>query len=206
MTVNRDNFVIRDFNFDLQPVGRPASEWAASEQTADGFVPTHCCFCGVQCAMNLRVNDDRVVGVEPRDFPHNRGSLCPKGIVAYQQADHPDRILHPLVRRGGKSGRLERTSWDEALDHVASKWRERQGHYGRDCVAVYSGSSMTNEKCYVAGKFGRAVLGTRHVDYNGRLCMSSAAGAYVAPLASTAAQCRCRTTRWQTASSRWAQT
>jgi assimilatory nitrate reductase catalytic subunit len=37
---------------------------------------------------------------------------------------------------------------------------------------------MTNEKCYAMGKFARAVLGTRHIDYNGRLCMSSAAVAY----------------------------
>jgi anaerobic selenocysteine-containing dehydrogenase len=37
---------------------------------------------------------------------------------------------------------------------------------------------MTNEKCYVAGKFARVALGTRHVDYNGRLCVSAAAAAY----------------------------
>jgi assimilatory nitrate reductase catalytic subunit len=30
----------------------------------------------------------------------------------------------------------------------------------------------------VAGKFARVGLGTRHIDYNGRLCMSSAAAAY----------------------------
>jgi assimilatory nitrate reductase catalytic subunit len=53
-----------------------------------------------------------------------------------------------------------------------------QAAHGKDSVAIYSGSSMTNEKCYLAGKFARAVVGTRHVDYNGRLCMSSAAGAY----------------------------
>jgi hypothetical protein len=45
-------------------------------------------------------------------------------------------------------------------------------------VAVYSGSSMTNEKCYLVGKFARVALGTRRVDYNGRLCMSAAAIAY----------------------------
>src|SRR5690606_10022709 len=123
-------------------------------------------------------NEGKVVGVEPRDFAHNRGALCPKGIVAYQQADHPDRIPDPMIRRAGKGGSLERASWDEALDYVAGRWRELQGQHGRDSVAVYSGSSMTNEKCYVAGKFGRVALGTRHVDYNGRLCMSSAAGAY----------------------------
>ena len=41
---------------------------------------------------------------------------------------------------------------------------------------------MTNEKCYVMGKFARVGLRTRHVDYNGRLCMSSAAGAYAKAL------------------------
>jgi assimilatory nitrate reductase catalytic subunit len=119
-----------------------------------------------------------VIGVEPRDYAHNRGSLCPKGVVAYQQVNHPDRLLHPLIRRGGKGGRLEQATWDEALDYVAGRWKALQAEHGRDSVAVYSGSSMTNEKCYLVGKFARVGLGTRHIDYNGRLCMSSAAGAY----------------------------
>src|SRR5581483_10737373 len=71
-----------------------------------------------------------------------------------------------------------RATWDEALDYVARRWREIQAAYGRDAVAVYSGSSMTNEKCYLMGKFARVALGTRHIDYNGRLCMSSAAVGY----------------------------
>jgi assimilatory nitrate reductase catalytic subunit len=178
MTVNRDTFVVRDFNYDFQPARGTDVTWAESERAAYDLVPTHCSFCGVQCGMNLRVSEGRVVGVEPRDFPHNRGALCPKGIVAYQQADHPDRILHPLIRRGGKGGSLEPASWDEALDYIAERWQRLQAEHGKDSIAVYSGSSMTNEKCYVAGKFGRVGLGTRHVDYNGRLCMSSAAGAY----------------------------
>ncbi|GAA3320244.1 hypothetical protein GCM10020331_030430 [Ectobacillus funiculus] len=35
---------------------------------------------------------------------------------------------------------------------------------------------MTNEKCYLVGKYARVGLGTRYIDYNGRFCMSSAAG------------------------------
>jgi assimilatory nitrate reductase catalytic subunit len=132
--------------------------------------------------MYLKVADGKVVGVEPRVYPHNRGSLCPKGVVAYQQVDHPDRLRYPLIRRSGKGGRLERASWDEALDYVVTKWRRIQAEHGRDAVAIYSGSSMTNEKCYIMGKFARVALGTRHVDYNGRLCMSSAAGAYAKAL------------------------
>lgn len=177
-TVNKDFFERRDFNRDLQGDGAPAVGWAGASTAADTLVPTHCAFCGVQCAMHLRVKDGAVVGVEPRMYPHNQGALCPKGVVAYQQVGHPDRLRHPLVRRGGKGGRLERASWDEALDLVAARWKALLAEHGPESVAVYSGSSMTNEKCYLAGKFGRVALRTPHVDYNGRLCMSSAGAAY----------------------------
>jgi len=179
MSVNKDFFQPdRAFNYDFQSAGTPGPGWPGADRVPDSLVPTHCAFCGVQCAMYLKVADGQVIGVEPRDFPHNRGSLCPKGVVAYQQASHPDRLLYPMIRRGGKGATLERASWDEALDYVARRWTEIQGQHGRDAVAVYSGSSMTNEKCYLMGKFARVGLRTRHIDYNGRLCMSSAAVAY----------------------------
>ena len=179
MTVNKDFFKPdRDFNYDFQSSGPSLHDWQDADRQAEKLVPTHCSFCGVQCGMYLKVADGKVFGVEPRDYPHNRGSLCPKGVVAYQQADHPDRLLYPMIRRGGKGGNLERATWDEALDYITTRWKDIQEKYGKDSVAVYSGSSMTNEKCYLAGKFARVGLQTRNVDYNGRLCMSSAAGAY----------------------------
>jgi assimilatory nitrate reductase catalytic subunit len=176
VTINKDFFdPNRSINYDLQTSGTPSDGWTDAARMAERFVPTHCCFCGVQCAMHLRVKEGKVIGVEPRQYPHNKGSLCPKGVVAYQQANHPDRLLYPMIRRNGT---LVRASWVEALDLVASRWQAIQAEHGKDAVAVYSGSSMTNEKCYVMGKFARVALGTRYIDYNGRLCMSSAAGAY----------------------------
>jgi assimilatory nitrate reductase catalytic subunit len=150
--------------------------WQSATQI-DRYVPTHCCYCGVQCAMYLKVADGKVVGVEPRyDFPFNHGMLCPKGTTVYQTVNHPDRLTYPMLRRGGKNSPLERVGWDEALDFVARRFRAIQAEHGNDAVAVFSGSSMTNEKCYLMGKFARVALGTRHCDYNGRLCMSSATG------------------------------
>lgn len=179
MTINKDFFQPgRTFNYDFQGSGRTNVQWYEADVIPRDYVPTHCCFCGMQCAMNLKVENGKVIGVEARDYPHNRGALCPKGIVAYQQQDHPERLLYPMIRRGGKDGQLERASWDEALDYVASRWKAIQAEHGKDAVAVYGGSSMTNEKCYAVGKFARIGLGTRHVDYNGRLCMSSSAFAY----------------------------
>ena len=179
MSVNKDFFQPdREFNYDFESAGRPESGWRSAARVPESLVPTHCAFCGVQCGMYLKVADGQVIGVESRNFPHNRGSLCPKGVVAYQQVNHPDRLHYPMIRRGGKGGKLERASWDEALDYIVGRWKQIQAQYGKDAVAIYSGSSMTNEKCYIMGKFARVGLGTRHVDYNGRLCMSSAAVAY----------------------------
>ena len=149
-----------------------------SDAAVERYVPTHCCYCGVQCGMYLKVAGNKVVGVEPRyDFPLNHGMLCPKGTTAWQTVSHPQRLTYPMMRRGGKDSPLERATWDEALDFVVRRFRELQGAHGKDAVAVYSGSSMTNEKCYLMGKFARVALGTKNVDYNGRLCMSSATGA-----------------------------
>ena len=67
--------------------------------TPDRLVKTHCCFCGVQCGIQLKVKDDKVIGFEPwEDFPLNRGMLCPKGVKRYLQGSHPDRLLTPLIR------------------------------------------------------------------------------------------------------------
>jgi assimilatory nitrate reductase catalytic subunit len=143
---------------------------------AEKLVATHCCYCGVQCGMYLRVAEGRVQGVEPRDHAINGLKLCPKGVTAYQQIHHADRLTFPLLR-DRRGGELRRATWDEALDHVVSEIRRIQGAYGRDAFAVYSGSSLATEKCYLMGKFARVAVATKHVDYNGRLCMVSAAAA-----------------------------
>ncbi|WP_053365053.1 molybdopterin oxidoreductase family protein [Bacillus sp. FJAT-27245] len=147
------------------------------------LVKTHCSYCAMQCGMNLRVNTatNKIIGVEPRyDWPVTVGKMCPKGVTAYQQVNHPDRILKPLIRddkslKGTKEGFRE-ASWDEAYDLIVKKFKSLQDEYGKDSLSVYGGVSMTNEKCYLTGKFARVALQTRYIDYNGRFCMSSAAG------------------------------
>src|SRR5574339_14215 len=63
------------------------------------LVKTHCCFCGQQCGIQLKVRDNEVIGFEPwEEFPFNRGMLCPKGVKRYLQGSHPDRLTQALVR------------------------------------------------------------------------------------------------------------
>lgn len=148
-----------------------------SDERHETMVATHCCYCGVQCGMYLRVSaEGKVFGVEPRDHDINKMKLCPKGVTAYQQVNHTDRLTKPLMR-DHRDEPLREVGWDEALQRVVSEIRRVQQTYGRDAFAVYSGSSLATEKCYLMGKFARVALGTKHIDYNGRLCMVSAAAA-----------------------------
>src|ERR1044071_5949101 len=130
----------------------------------DRLVKTHCCFCGQQCGIQLKVKDNVVIGFEPwEDFPFNKGMLCPKGVKRYMQNGHPDRLLAPLVRT--EAG-VRQAPWEEALDLTARRLREIQEKHGKDAVAIYGGASLTTEKSYLLGKFARVALGTRHIDYN----------------------------------------
>lgn len=139
----------------------------------DATVKTHCCFCGMQCGVQLLVKNNRVVGFEPwMEFPFNEGRLCPKGVQRYLQDNHPDRLLDPLERVEGKG--FKPVSWDAALDRVTAEIQRIQQTYGKNAFSILSGVSLTNEKSYLMGKFARVAVKTSNLDYNGRLCMVSA--------------------------------
>ena len=106
----------------------------------DKIVPTHCCFCGQQCGINLKVKDNLVIGFEPRyDFPFNKGMLCPKGVKRYLQGGHPDRLTTALVRDSGAEGGFSPMAYDAAIARVASEIERIQSTYGPDAFGVLSG-------------------------------------------------------------------
>jgi assimilatory nitrate reductase catalytic subunit len=160
------------------PASVPPGGWESrGNHATESLVKTHCCFCGQQCGIQLKVRDNTVVGFEPwEEFPFNRGKLCPKGVKRYLQGASPDRLLGPLMKAPGQSFRS--ATWDEALAFTARRIQEIRAAHGPDAVAIYGGASLTTEKAYLLGKFARLAVGTRHIDYNGRLCMVSAGTAY----------------------------
>lgn len=152
----------------------PVGGWRGRGEP-DKIVKTHCCFCGQQCGIQLKVRDNQVIGFEPwEEFPFNKGKLCPKGVKRYMQNNHPDRLLSPLKRVEGKG--FAPIEWEEAFSTTVREIRQIQDEYGKDAVAFLSGVSLTNEKSYLVGKFARVALQTKELDYNGRLCMVSAGG------------------------------
>ncbi len=128
-------------------------------------VKSICSYCGCGCGIKLGVRGDVIVGVQGDvDNPASKGRLCVKGRFGIAEfVHHPDRLTTPMIR---KNGRLEKASWDEALDLVASRLRG----YTPDEVGVIASAKCTNEENYVIQKFARAVLGTNNVDHCARLC------------------------------------
>src|SRR5262245_15148146 len=142
----------------------------------DRLVKTHCCFCGQQCGIQLKVKDNEVIGFEPwEDFPFNHGMLCPKGVKRYLQGAHPDRLQSALQRDASAAEGFRPIAYADAIRRTAAEIQRIQSSYGADAFGVLSGASLTIEKAYLMGKFARMCLKTRHIDYNGRLCMVSAA-------------------------------
>jgi assimilatory nitrate reductase catalytic subunit len=141
----------------------------------DKLVKTHCCFCGQQCGIQLKVKDNQVIGFEPwLDFPFNKGMLCPKGVKRYMQSGHPDRLLTAFKRDPNSKSGFSPMGYEEAIRRVAEEIERIQREHGPDAFAILSGASLTTEKCYLMGKFARMCLKTANIDYNGRLCMVSA--------------------------------
>ena len=153
----------------------PPGGWDAGLEI-DRVVKTHCCFCGQQCGIKLKVHDNEVVGFEPwYEFPFNEGKLCPKGVKRYLQGSHPDRLLHPMERDAVRARRVPRRhAGTRRSTGSSARSAASRPTYGDDAFAMLSGVSLTNEKSYLIGKFARLALHTANLDYNGRFCMVSA--------------------------------
>ena len=88
--------------------------------------------CPSTCALEVEVFDahtiGRVRGAE--DNAYTAGVICAKVARYAERLHHPDRLLHPLRRKGAKgSGAFEQISWDDALDLVAEQFtRAAQTH------------------------------------------------------------------------------
>jgi formate dehydrogenase major subunit len=134
------------------------------------MIETVCPFCGVGCGMGLGVAGGRVTDVRPlATHPVSRGQLCAKGWNADRFLADPARLTTPLVRR---HGRLESATWDRALGAVVGALEAARREGGPDAVGMVASARATNEDCFAAMKFARAVLGTNNIDHCARVCHS----------------------------------
>ncbi len=136
-------------------------------------VRTTCTYCGVGCQLEVHVKEDQILSITaPYDAEVNAGHTCLKGRYAFRFYNHPDRLKHPMIRRGE---RFERVSWEEAYDFIAQKLLDIREKHGPDAIAGISSARTTNEENYLMQKMIRAVIGTNNIDGCARVCHSPTA-------------------------------
>jgi ferredoxin-nitrate reductase len=136
------------------------------------WVRSACVLCSNGCGLDIGVHGGRIVGVRGRaDDRVNHGRLGPKGLFGWQANNSPDRLTGPLVRR---DGRLQRASWDEAMNLVAARSREVLSQQGPLGMGFYNTGQLFLEDYYTLALVVRGGIGTPHLDGNTRLCTSTA--------------------------------
>ncbi|MCW2637732.1 MAG: formate dehydrogenase, partial [Dactylosporangium sp.] len=106
-----------------------------------------------------------------KDGGANEGHSCVKGRFAFGYASHPDRVMKPMVRERITDPWRE-VEWDEAISHVAQRFRDIQDRHGVGAIGGITSSRCTNEEVYVVQKMVRAAFGNNNVDTCARVCHS----------------------------------
>ncbi len=167
------------------PAARSAATASLTARTlgADRVVKSICPYCGVGCAQNVYVKDDRVVQIEgDPDSPVSRGRLCPKGSATLQLTTGPTRLTHCLYRPPHATD-WEPIGLDRALDLVADRvietrrrswaWEEDGKPVRRTLgLAHLGGATLDNEENYLIKKLFTA-LGIVQVENQARVCHSA---------------------------------
>lgn len=97
--------------------------------------------CPDACSALVTVDaDGRAVGITAdRSHPITGRHLCVKVDRYLERVYSPDRVLTPLRRTGAKGdGEFTAVSWDEALDEIATRWREVSAEVGPTSILGYS--------------------------------------------------------------------
>ncbi|MDD1502133.1 formate dehydrogenase subunit alpha [Lysinibacillus sp. CNPSo 3705] len=132
---------------------------------------TVCTFCGVGCSFEVWTKDRKILKVQPSEGPVNAISTCVKGKFGWDFINSEERITKPLIR---KNDAFVESSWDEALDLIATKLGGIQKEYGSGSVGFISSSKITNEENYLIQKMARQLFETNDVDNCSRYCQSPA--------------------------------
>lgn len=153
------------------PTGALMERGSAHLGTVGQRTATTCSYCGCGCSLWAHVLEDRLVQVNPRvEGSANRATLCVRGHYGSDYLHHPERLVHPQVRR---AGHMVTVSWQEALDEVASRLLEIANEHGPGSVGFFGSTQCTNEENYLFQKLARIGVGTPNVDNGFRLHAAS---------------------------------
>jgi anaerobic selenocysteine-containing dehydrogenase len=137
-----------------------------------------CGFCSTGCGLNIHLKDGQAVNLSATsDYPVNLGMACPKGWEALTPLAASDRATTPLLRNP-KTGKLEPTDWDHAMQVFTLKFKAIMDQHGPESVAFLSTGQICTEEMAFLGALWKFGMGALHCDSNTRQCMATSAVAY----------------------------
>jgi len=96
--------------------------------------------CPSTCALDIELVGNGQIGRVrgSKDNRYTAGVVCGKVARYAERIHHPDRLLHPLRRKGPKgSRRFERIGWDEAMALIADAMNRAEREHGAESVWPY---------------------------------------------------------------------
>lgn len=127
-------------------------------------VDTVCTYCGTGCQLTVQARNGEVLRVISKpDKGINNETLCARGRYGYSFIQSPERLVTPLVRKGGS---LEPATWDEALKAIKEGLAGAVRNGGK--IGGIASSRLSNEELYLFQRLMRGALKTNHIDSSSR--------------------------------------
>ena len=124
-----------------------AARASAEEAPEEKIVWGHCGnACPAYCSLRMVVRDDEIVRVDAYSKPSDdlddvQPRCCLRGHSYRRLVNSPDRINYPLKRVGKRGeGKFEQISWDEAIELIATNYRDVVDTYGQESVFLSFGT------------------------------------------------------------------
>ncbi|HVP91823.1 MAG TPA: molybdopterin-dependent oxidoreductase [Terriglobales bacterium] len=138
---------------DVCPTGSLAERAARYGRRPDEEKPALCPLCAQGCRLRLELRGGRILWTGPDpEGPVNSGQACVKGRFLVKAAVYDERRrLRPMVR---KDGRLQESTWEEALDTAA----KRLSALGAGEIAVAGSAQSSCEDLFALHRFAASVL------------------------------------------------
>jgi anaerobic selenocysteine-containing dehydrogenase len=96
--------------------------------------------CPSTCALEIELTEDGRIGRVrgANDHSYTAGVICAKVARYAERLYHPDRLMHPLRRKGAKgAGQWQQITWDEALDEIAEAFVRTEAKNGSEAIWPY---------------------------------------------------------------------
>lgn len=130
---------------------QPLRKIQETRRTFDRVRRSTCANCPCGCGVKVFLRGDALVDIfGDEEHPANKGSFCPKGLLAYRHLGHPDRLTWPLIR-DSIAQPLRRVSWEEAIAFVARRLGDVAQQLGHEACSVHAAP---------ASSFGHLLGGT----------------------------------------------